>query len=233
MDGKRVQARGVMGNVELQMDHGDSLKANFTMKGIQQGYTDTALPGTPNEAHFVPPTFLGGASASRGLDFRLSYFDGSNTRIYGRDSAASYQLGAISTSKISPGNEVILRPNSLDAAGISFAIIVDRAGEGSFDPDEVLSGAPDNFDFITRFIAGQQFRMHAFIGSRQGVAAFPADGNSIDIIVPGVVFTGMADAEREKVNIWDASFALTGGDYDATASGELPGNDNELTLIYR
>ena len=28
-------------------------------------------------------------------------------------------------------------------------------------------------------------------------------------------------------------FDVTGGDYDPTAAGEAPGNDNELTVLYR
>ena len=227
LDGKRVQGRGMMGSFDLQMTHGDAVKARFEMQGIEHTYGDQAMPATPNEAHFVPPTFLG-------KDIRLSYWDGAATRVYGKDTAGALSLGAINALSIGPGNGVILRENSFDAAGISFALITSRAGTGRFNPDEVLSGTPDNYDFINRFVAGQTFRLRAFLGSKQGDgAAFPNDGNSFDIVAPGLVFSGMADQDRDGINVWDAQFALSGGDYDSTASGELPGNDNEFTLIYR
>lgn len=228
LDGKRLQAKGLMGTFEIQLDHGDAIKARFVMQGVHHAYGDQASPTNANEQHNVPPTFLG-------KDVRVRYHDGTATRTYGKDNAASINKGALNTIRIGPGNNVILRKNSLDSAGIVHAIITERQGVGSFNPDEILSGSPDNFDFITRFVNGNTFRMRAFIGSKQGDAstAFPTDGNSIDIIAPGLVFAGMADQERDGVNIWDASFKLTGGDYDSTAAGELPGNDNELTILYR
>jgi hypothetical protein len=226
LDGKRLQAKGIMGTFEVQLDHGDAIKARFVMQGVLHAYGDVAMPANANEQHNVPPSFLG-------RDLRLRYHDGTATRTYGKDTAASINKGALNTVRIGPGNNVILRKNSLDTSGILHALITERQGVGSFNPDEILSGAPDNFDFISRFVAGNTFRMRAFIGSKQGDAAFPTDGNSIDIIAPGLVFDGMADQERDGVNIWDASFKLTGGDYDSTAAGELPGNDNELTILYR
>lgn len=228
LDGKRVQGRGMMGSFELLGTHGDAIKARFEMQGVEHAYGDVSMPTTANEAHFVPPTFLN-------KDIRMSYWDSgaSATRVYGKDTAGSLSLGAINALSVGPGNGVILRENSFDTAGISFALITSRAGTGRFNPDEVLSGSPDNFDFISRFVAGNTFRLHAFFGSRAGDGGFPNDGNSIDVIAPGLVFSGMADQDREGINVWDAQFALTGGDYDSTASGELPGNDNEFTLIYR
>ena len=56
--------------------------------------------------------------------------------------------------------------------------------------------------------------------------------NSYMFSSPGLVFVGMADIDRDNVNVWDASFKLTGGDYDQTALGELPGNDNELIIAH-
>ena len=227
LDGKRVQGRGMMGSFDLQMTHGDATKARFEMTGIEHSYGDQAMLTSPNEQHNVPPTFLG-------KDIRLSYWDGANTRVYGKDTAGALSLGAINALSIGPGNGVILRENSFDSAGFSFALITSRAGTGRFNPDEVLSGSPDNYDFINRFVAGQTFRLRAFLGSKQGDGGtFPNDGNSFDVIAPGLVFSGMADQDRDGINVWDAQFALSGGDYDATAAGELPGNDNEFTLIYR
>ena len=229
LDGKRLQAKGLMGTFEIQLDHGDAVKARFVMQGVLHAYGDVAMPTNANEQHNVPPSFLG-------KDLRLRYHDGTATRSYGKDTAGPVAVnkGALNTIRIGPGNNVILRKNSLDSAGILHALITERQGVGSFNPDEVLS-VGDNFDFATRFVNGFPFRLRAFIGSKQGdvSTAFPTDGNSIDIIAPGLVFDGMADQERDGVNIWDASFKLTGGDYDSTLAGELPGNDNELTILYR
>jgi hypothetical protein len=218
-DGKRLRLKGALANMDLLLDHGDVLKARFTVRGIVHAYEDQAIPTNANESHYLPPTFLG-------KDVRMSTIDGAKR--YGKDGASV--VGAFNRISIQTGNEIILRENSLDPAGVSRALIVDRSPTGSFNPDEVQS---TDYDFYSQFRQGLANRLRAFIGNDINDANPAGDGNTIDVIAPGCVFTGLADVDRDQVNVWDASFDLTGGDYDTTAAGELPGNDNELTLIYR
>jgi hypothetical protein len=216
LDGKRLQLKGCMGNFEIRMVHGDVLHAEFKFTGIVHTYGDTTMPTNANESHYLPPTFLG-------KDVRFREIDASKT--YGKDTGSSVQVGALNNVKYSSGSTVIMRENSLSASGYSFAYITDRKPGGSFNPDEV---SESEFSFIDAFIKGRSIRGKALFGSNTS-----GDGNSIDIITPGMVFSGMADGDRDGINIFDASFDLTGGDYDSSATTEIPGTDNEITLIYR
>lgn len=224
IDGKRLRVKGCASNIELQLDHGDSLKARFTIQGVREAYADVALPATPNEQHYIPPTFLG-------KDVRFRTIESEATRkTYGRDGTISPSSAALNTLRFSTGNNVVLRQNSLDTNGVTFALITDREGTGSFNPDEVLES---EFSFMEQFRQGKPIRFKGFIGANPAASPNAGDGNSIDIIAPGCVLSQLGDAERDLVNSWDGQFALTGGDYDTSASGELPGNDSELTIIYR
>jgi len=216
LDGKRLRLKGCMGNFEIRMVHGDVLHAEFKFTGIVESYGDVAMPTNANESHYLPPTFLG-------KDIRFREIDGSKT--YGKDTGSSVNVGALNNVRYSSGNNIVMRENSLSSSGYSFAYITDRKPGGSFNPDEV---SESEFSFINAFINGRSIRGKALFGSNS-----TGDGNSIDIITPGMVFSGMADGDRDGINIFDASFDLTGGDYDSSATTEIPGTDNEITLIYR
>lgn len=212
-DGKRVRAEGCAGNVEFLCNHGDTLLARYTMRGAFVSYTETTL-SSPNEDHHRAPTFLG-------RDVRLRNAAGSE--LYGKDGATVN--GSINQMSFGPGNSVLLRENSFDPSGFSFAVITDRQGTGRINPDEIDVAT---FDFIDKLVNGEVVRMRANIGTNAG-----ADGNTFDFRVPGIVFDALGDGDRDGVHAWDGSFRLTGGDYDATATGELPGDDNEITICHR
>lgn len=216
LDGKRLRLKGCMGNFEFRMVHGDVLHAEFKFLGIVESYGDQAMPTNANESHYLPPTFLG-------KDVRFRKIDGSKT--YGKDTGAGTLVGALNNIRMSSGNTLVMRENSLSASGFSFAYITDRKPGGSFNPDEVSEA---EFSFVNAFINGETLRAKAMIGANT-----TGDGNSIDLIAPGLVFSGLADGDRDGLNIFDASFDLTGGDYDSSATTEIPGTDNEFTLIYR
>lgn len=229
LDGKRWRVKGCMGNVEFIMNHGDVFQGRFTMRGVYNAYGDVALPTNANEIHYIPPVFLG-------REVRI-YEIGASPKGYGRDSGnfannpgTPSVVGALNRISINTGNEVILRENSLDPAGVSFAIITDRSPSGSFNPDEVLN---TDFDFVSKFVSGTPMRFKTMMGPIGSGETLAGDGNTIDIIAPGIVTSSMGDADRDNIQTWDLGFDLTGGDYDPSASGEAPGNDNELTLIYR
>jgi hypothetical protein len=224
LDGKRWNLKGCMGNVEFLMIHADAFQARVTLRGVVSGYIDETIPTNANEVHYFPPTFLG-------KDVRV-YEIGASPKGYGRDSGGfannggANTVGALNRINMQTGNDVILRENSLDPSGVSFATITDRSPSGSFNPDEVLN---TSFDFVSKFVSGAPMRLKAFIGT----AAAAGDGNTIDLIAPGIVASSLGDADRDNIHTWDLGFDLTGGDYDSTAAGEAPGNDNEFTIIYR
>ena len=222
-DGKRIQAKGCMGNAEFLMDHGDMIRAAFTLSGVVRspvstGYADVSIPTNANELHKIAPTFLG-------KEVRV-YEISASPKLYGKDGATV--VGAINQARINTGNNVILRENSFDPSGVSFALITGRAPTGSFNPDEVLN---TEYDFVTKFAAGTPMRFKAQLGVAGDGGAL--DGNTVDILAPGIVISGLADGDRDGIHTWDGQFKLTGGNYSTTPGLETPGNDNELTIIYR
>ena len=229
-DGKRLRAKGCMGNIEFQFRHGDAVVCACTFRGVVVDHTDTALPTAPNEAHKYPPTFLG----SR-LTLREAVNAPSNANKYGTDGGGAGVIdGALNQMQLRTGNTVVLRENSLDANAVNFAQVPDREPAGSFNPDEVLN---TSFDFYSRFVTGTPTRLRCTVngpGATVPVYNDPAthNQNSFAFIAPGVVFDGMTDGDREAIQIIDASFRLTGGDYDTTAFGEAPGTDSELVLLH-
>lgn len=229
LDGKELTLKGCMGNVEVLLDYGDMIRAKFDIQGVVNTYID-ATPAnwaTPFELHKVAPTFLG-------KEIRV-YEISATPDGFGRDAGTFVNVpgtptivGSLSTVRINSGNDVILRKNALDASGVQFALITNRAATGSFDPDEVASS---DFDWVTKFVNGTPMRFKAMIGAPG--TTLSNDGNTIDLLCPGIVISQLGDSDRDGINNWDGQFKLTGGDYDSTATGELPGNDNEFTIIHR
>lgn len=233
LDGKKIQAKGCAGNCEFQFNHGDAAVARFTMQGIAQvgsaqpkGYFDIAIPTDGYEGHRVPPTFLGTR-----LSLSATTNNPGTPDRYATGGTASFGvLGSLNQVTLETGNTVILQPNSLDPDGVSFAFITDRAPQGKFNPTEVLNS---EFEFISRFIAGTPARMHILLGGTLHTDVTTFDQNSFEFFTPGIVLNQMGDADRDGVNVWDASFRMRGGDYDTTATGELPGSDNEFVIMHR
>ena len=226
-DGKKVKAKGCMGNVEFQFNHGDACVAQFTMQGILQagfGYVDAAIPANAYEGHKLPPTFLGS---------RVTLSGTANNPVasnrYGSGAAGAIE-GALSQIRLNSGNNVLLQDNSLDPDGTTFAIVTDREPTGSINPSEVFNA---EYNFMQQFINGTPVRMKILLGATSHNDVTTADLNSFDFMCPGITFTGLADADRDGVNIFDGSFAMGGGDYDTSALGELPGQDNEFVIVHR
>lgn len=226
LDGKAVSGLGMMGNVEFQFNHGDAVLAQFEMQGVLSSYVDVAMPTDGNEGHKVPPTFLG----SR-LTLAQPINAPADTERYGTGGTSGFtNKGALSQVRMSSGNNVVLPTNSIDANGISYALITSRKPAGSFNPTEVTNA---EFHFITRFVAGTPARLKIGVGATSHTDPSTQDGNTFEFLAPGLVFSGMADTDRDGINVFDASFEMTGGDYDSTATGESPGQDNEFVIVHR
>lgn len=229
-DGKRTRVKGAMGNVEFLFRHGDAVICKATMRGVMVDSGDTALPVGPNELHKYPPTFLG----SR-VTLRQTVNAPTAANRYGSDAvSAGVITGALNQLTLRTGNEVTLRENSMDPNGINYATIGDRAPGGAFNPDEVLN---TGFDFYSRFIAGTPLRLRVTVNGPGATVPLFNDPsthnqNSYAWLLPGVVFDGIADGDRDNIQILDSSFLATGGDYDTSLFGELPGNDNEFVMVH-
>lgn len=230
-DGKLLRAKGAMGNIEFQFRHGDAVVCACTFRGVFVDYADAALPTAPNEAHKYPPTFLGSRMTLR----RTTNVPGAGN-MYGSDGAGAGTIrGALNQMNLRTGNEIVFHENSLDPNGVDYARVTGRAPSGNFNPDEVSEA---EFSFVSRFVSGVPLRLRTWvIGPPSGSWLYddPAtqNQNGFDFISPGIAFTGMADQERDSIMVFDASFNLTGGDYDTTAFGEAPGNDNEFVIVHR
>ena len=72
-----------------------------------------------------------------------------------------------------------------------------------------------------------------FLAGKTQYGRFSVYGDSpqrFDFILGAMQFTGLADGERDKVSIYNATFDLTGGYYDNTGG---VGQENELVIIDR
>jgi len=186
---------------------------SYTFDGIQTSYTDGALltAAAIQEGQYQPKAFFSAATT-------FSVTDGTNNYGTGVTDAA----GPLNSMTLALGNDLMLRENSLAAAGgLDYAVITDRSPTGSFNPDELLSAT---YDWISSFTGGTTNTMRVIQGT--------TSGNIFEFHVPGIVFSGMSDGDREGIFIWDASFDMSGGNYD-TLPTETPGTDNEFVLIYR
>lgn len=230
-DGKRLRVKGAVGNFRFEFRHGDAIVVVCNFTGVVVDYGDAALPTNPNEAHKFPPTFLGTRAT-----FRQAINAPTSANKYGSDGGGTGVItGALNQIDIESGNSIIFHENSLDANGVGFGQITARQPKGKFNPDEMANST--EFAFVSRFIAGTPIRGRIWAvgpGSTTWAYDDPStqNQNGFDFIMPGMVFSGLADQDRDGINIWDASFDLTGTDYNSGIE-EAPGNDNEFVLVHR
>lgn len=230
-DGKALRLYGCQGNAEFRFKHGDAVTVAVQLTGIVTSYIDTALPTAAFDSHKVPPPFLG----SR-LTVRRAINAPAQSERYGVGGGTTTTsiTGSLSEMSINLGSNVIMRPNSMNPAGFDFALITGRKPTGKFNPDEVTNA---EFDFVSYFTAGNPVRIRNTVVGVPNTYVFDdpstANQNMYDWILPGVVFDGIVDGDRDEIYVLDASFKLGGGDYDQTALGEAPGIDNEIVMLHR
>lgn len=200
VDGKILKLRGCRGTVEWQMQHGDIVLMSFTFRGSQVSYIDGAVFTTGlQDSQFTPPAFFNPT-------FTLS--DGTVTAASGNITTINYALN----------NAIVNRENSISTSGdgIDQIYITDRAPTGSFNPEEVINTV---YNFMAAYKSGLAQRLRLIVGG--------TSGNRFHFLTPGLLFTGLGDADRDGIMNWDGSFDITGGEY---GSG-LAGSDNEIVVI--
>jgi hypothetical protein len=230
-DGKRLRIKGSVGNISFAFRHGDAIIATCNFSGIVVDYGDSALPTSPNEAHKYPPTFLGTRAT-----FRQAINAPSSSNKYGSDGGGTGVIaGALNSIDLESGNAIVFHENSMDPNGVNYGQITARQPKGKFNPDEMANST--EFAFVSRFLAGTPIRGRIWtVGPGTTTWAYDdpttQNQNGFDFIMPGMVFSGLADQERDGINVWDASFDLTGTDYNSGLE-EAIGTDNELVLVHR
>lgn len=190
-DGLRRALKGGWGNVTFQCEAGRPVQAQFTFQGAYMDIVDKALVAD-SELDFqetTPPTFL-----SAGVTIPVS-----GTTMTPVFETLTYDLG----------NEVNLRKNANDAAGIVGAKVSDRRPVGSIDPEEVLPGTSDIWGAWR--IAEAASISTGIIGS--------VSGNRIRIQAPRCVYRAIAPADRNNVRTLGLDFDVTSApdDGDNTA----------------
>lgn len=201
--GKYLRLKGCRGTVNFQFTHGTPIIMEFTFQGVLVSYTETAPTGTLQDSQLVPPTFFNTA-------FTLT--DGTLVL-----DTATANKPTLSQMTLTLANAVSLRENSAGAPqGIDFAVVTSRSPTGSFNPDEVNASV---YDFAASFAQGTVNRMICIVGS--------SSGSRFEFRVPGIVYAGLTDSDREEVYIIDASFEMTSGNYTLGGAGA----DNELVLL--
>lgn len=207
VDGKRLDIKGCRGNVTFQFTHAERLLANFTFTGIIQSYADGAsLVGanTPTIQHSIPPACLG-----TGLVL--------NDQTSTNPASTGFWSPTYNEMSIDMQNNVILREDSQDADGWSYATISTREPQITLNPDEALDTVHPIYDNIR---AGVGYAADFSIGS--------TTGNTWTFNCPGVQWEDPSEADREEVTTWDLTGMLTGG---TDSSTNTPGGDNEVVLI--
>lgn len=182
--------KGCWGNVEFNCEVGKPIQATFTFQGA---YAAPAASGTFSTVTYptvVPPTFL-----SAGVTLPLS---------------GSTWSGPVFTNlKYNLGNEVNLRRNANDSAGIVGAIISDRRITGSIDPEAVDPGTANIF---TAFRAGSS-------GAISTTTIGGTAGNRIAITAPRCVYSKLGMADRNGLRSYGLDFDVVSLATDADGSG--------------
>ena len=213
IDGKRLQLKGGRANVEFVYDHANPVRATLTMQAIVEGYIDGDLltgGDKPLIKQMLP-------KANLGTGFGIYDFDG----VGGAQYSPIYNSLTVATN-----NNLVLRENSADSDGWSFASITDRAMTATLNFDETLIGG-GGYDVQAKYNAG------TLLGLRwvTGVTGTDA-GNVFSYRVPAAQISDLSEGERDSVTIWDATMGLKGGDMEIVGVNErVLGEDNEFVVI--
>lgn len=203
-DGKVVKAKGCRGTFSLNAAFGNSVRIQFTFRGVLHvAEADEAAP-TGTFADEIPPSFIG-----------------ANLRMIENQSLTN--KGALlnhNAVTIDYGNELVVRENASISSGFTCAVINDRNPTLRVNPDELKVADSDWINLWDRFIQGDPIAMAWDFGT--------VVGNRFGISAPGCVATAVTDAERDGIDSFDGTFRLTSGiNTDGSTDQE-----NEFALFY-
>jgi|GEM_PF-4031902 len=200
-DGLLYKMKGARGTFQLGCVNGEPAMLDFTFTGAAEGVADSAILSGVTYPMQVAPLCLSTAMTLR--------VEGSSTTYAPR--VRSVTLDA--------GHDVQFRESMNEATGILEAGIVGRAGSLNFDPEADLESS---HPFVGSLLAGSAIALNFNVGSTLG--------NMFALEVPGLVYQGITDGERNGHLTHEVSCQVTGGQFSNVSN--TPGADNDFVLIY-
>ena len=201
-DGVRIKFKGARGNVVFNFEHGKPPIATFTWTAIIHDIVDGALLTSTLIKDLTPPAVLG-------IDFRTTVTPGTTDIFQPTFNAMAVDMGM----------EVVLREDSSDADGYTYATIVGRAPTLTINPDKVVE--LNNANLHDEFHNGTNSHIQFIVGTTAL--------NIWEFRIPSGQITGLSDSDRDAVSSWDVTYALNGG----IQSSLQIGADSEITIVNR
>tara|TARA_Y100000310_G_scaffold343813_1_gene453251 strand:- start:1461 stop:2648 length:1188 start_codon:yes stop_codon:yes gene_type:complete len=187
-----IGATGCRGNVELVFSAGDRVLLNFTFLGRMYGYTEGVTVTPTAEGRPIPPAFVGAGMAIQ------------DSSAGAADAVAVTGL-IFDALTLNMNNELVVRQDVNHASGYGVCHITGRNPQMTWNPDAVLDA---DYEFWTRFLVGETSRTRLNIGTDAG--------NKFLFKMPAIQFTGIADGNRDEVQVYDTTSTLTGGEYGSS-----------------
>jgi len=215
-----IVATGCRGNVEFVFQAGDRVLMNFTFMGRMYAYDEGIGDPAAAEGRPIPPAFVGA-----GMTIQDSSAGATN---------ATAVPGLIFDAlTLNMNNELAVRQDVNHASGYGVCHITGRNPQLTWNPDAVLDAT---YPFWDRFLIGETSRTRLDIGT--------TSGNKFLFKMPAIQFTGIADGNRDEVQVYDTTSTLTGGEYGSSveevfddastvasvALNDKMGVDNEIVL---
>lgn len=169
-DGLFKVLSGCMGNVSVALVAGEKAMLNFEFSGVWAAPTDVALIA-PDYPSVLPPRFAGGA---------VTY---------------ATKTPVLSEMTIDVGNNVVLRPDATQAAGIISALITGRRTTVSMNPETNLVATHDKYG---AWLASTEGALSAALGAG-------ADGNTLTFGAPAAQISEIKGGDRDGVAVDEVS----------------------------
>jgi hypothetical protein len=186
-DGVLKRIHGAMGTCVIRCVNGQPVRLEFTFTGAWDAPTDVALLA-PTYPTVIPPRWGGGA-------FTLD----------------SYALVAGELS-VDLGNEVVMRPDAAQAAGLATAIITGRRILGTVNPESRLVAERDNYGI---WLAGTEGALSVVVGATAG--------NKCTLGAPKAQVSNIQEIDRDGVQAEELTLQFN----RSAAAG-----DDEFTMTF-
>jgi len=188
VDGVLKVLTGAMGTAVITCTHGQPAKIEYTFSGVWVAPTDAALLA-PTYPTVLPARCAGGAITLGGWTPVLSEIS------------------------IDLGNEVVMRPDATQAAGLISALITGRRVTGTMNPESSLVAEQDIYG---DWLAGTEAALSIQVGAG-------SDGNTCTIAAPKAQTTRPSEIDRDGIQADQIEFQCN----RSAAAG-----DDELTLTF-
>lgn len=186
-DGVLKKLSGAMGTFVIRCLNGQPVRIEFSFTGVWNAATDVAVLA-PTYPTVVPPRWGGGAFTFGGV---------------------SPVAGELS---IDVGNEVVMRADAAQAAGLLSALITGRRVTGTMNPESRLVAEHDRYGL---WLAGTEGALSAVIGATAG--------NKCTLAAPKAQITNLNEIDRDGIQADELTFQCN----RSAAAG-----DDEFTMTF-